>query len=202
LRKAKGPSIHLKTLGISATGHTSGAINNLPELSEEWPGRRQRRDVGSAGGHAWHRKNRGRRRRKIKGRGNSGEKIDLFDALLRLGFFLARFTRADHFAQRTGVLAVECFGHGVLERTLAGVIDNHADPGDRLQQAPMKAQRHAQREDQQPFGYFRQHCRLEYQAGSELSTDPNQFNPPWKKSTSYLANRLLSLLMSVFCGTI
>lgn len=68
------------------------------------------------------------------------------------------------------MLAVEGFAHGILEGTLAGVVNNHADPSDRLQQTPMEAERHAQHADQQQFGYFRQHCQLTYQAGSGSSS--------------------------------
>lgn len=41
------------------------------------------------------------------------------------------------------MLAVECFGQGFLNRTLAGVIDDHPNPGHGLQQAPMEAERYA-----------------------------------------------------------
>jgi len=36
------------------------------------------------------------------------------------------------------MFSVECLGQGFRERRGAGVIDNHADPGNRLQNRPMR----------------------------------------------------------------
>ena len=113
------------------------------------------------------------------------KEIEFFAALLRVGFAFALFAFADQLAQRARMLAVECFNHGILERTLAGIIDHHADPGDGLQHGPVEAEREAQRHNQQTPGYFKKHCRLNNRpAGDCQNVSSTQFNCPWKKSVS------------------
>ena len=58
------------------------------------------------------------------------------------------------------MLSVECFGYGVLERTLLRVVCHHSNPCDRLQQHPMPADTDNQQNKNAAFHHARQHAPI------------------------------------------
>ena len=69
-----------------------------------------------------------------------------------IGLFLGLFAFRDFLAQRAGMLAVERLGQSFGEGSRLRVTDDHADPGDRLQQCPVQANGQGERHNNAKSG--------------------------------------------------
>lgn len=63
----------------------------------------------------------------------------------------------DHFAELAGVFAVEGLADGLGEGGVLGVGDGHVDPGDDLEQGPVRAERKRERQGYQDFATTGKH---------------------------------------------
>ena len=91
----------------------------------------------------------------------SGEELEIqfgFE-LLQFLLFLGGFARLDQLAKRAGVLAVESFLQRRGEGVRLGKLHGHADPGDGLEQCPVPADDHHQRQHHETFARPTEHAR-------------------------------------------
>jgi hypothetical protein len=88
-----------------------------------------------------------------------------FDLLLFVLLLLGT-TRFDDLTERAGMLGIERHDDRLLERSIAGVGDQHSRPGNRLQQGPVQAQGKDQQQDS--HGFEPGTHRDEYYAGSSM----------------------------------
>jgi hypothetical protein len=78
------------------------------------------------------------------------------------------------FAQRAGVVSIEGFGDGFLERVSLDVFRQHPGPGHGLQHGPMPARRAEQRNNQQPMSHSCQHSFVIVECGGNVKRDASQ----------------------------
>ena len=89
-----------------------------------------------------------------------------------LVFLLGFFGGGDGFAERTGVVAVECPCHGVAQGVGLKVAGEHGRPGDGLQQGPVRAEGGHEREDDEDFAEPDKHKgRLVEAVGMSIKED-------------------------------
>ena len=128
-----------------------GAGTKRSALTEERSRRGSWRSIAArAGGRRRREMKRVRNRRKETGRRRSQKEIKLRQELLRLPFLLGLFSCGNKFANRTRMLAVECFDQRRFEWRGLGVAGDHRHPGDRLEDGPVSAQRKGERHDREP----------------------------------------------------